>query len=107
MAGWVFGFRPVTSTLSSLPQQAESALSVRSAAVAVLAVLAERAFEFWRFSVSTEQMFIRPGRRVFYLGATVGIEPEGFGQVFIVDETRDTFDRGRWERTMTLKEFRL
>jgi hypothetical protein len=70
-------------------------------------VLAERAFEFWRFSVSTEQMFIRPGRRVFYLGATVGIEPEGFGQVFIVDETRDTFDRGRWERTMTLKEFRL
>jgi hypothetical protein len=68
-------------------------------------IFAEHAFEFWRFTFDSDRLAIKPGRRVFYTNATVGVAPStDFGQVYKVAETEDRYARGRWWRRLTLRE---
>lgn len=95
----VFGYRPA---LFYEPTMASSDMLNERAA----AILHEREWEYWTVAVEVSgNKTLLPGRQVTLNLPTYGLDGVSFQQEYLVQETRDAYERGSWTRELVLREY--
>lgn len=69
-------------------------------------ILHETLAEYWTVAIGVpESRAVLPGRQVFLNLPNYGLDGTNFQQDFVVQETRDRFERGYWTRDLVLREY--